>query len=448
MTGAFARGGVAGLVAAGVALGLACARPRLPERDVLALARRAEDARGLHFRETVDTRLLDPGEAQRLLASELDAAYPDDALARDARAAGWLGLLPTDTDLRGTILRFGGEAVVGFYAPVRRRLVVIGRAWPEAGAAARLELEGVVVHELAHALQDQHGDRIAAVLGLRGQDDLAFALGAFLEGEALFVEYADAEAAGGGARPPADELARRLGTRTAEAEYPDVPRAVREPFLLQYPLGYALVDALVAAGGTARLDAAALDPPLSSEQLLHPEKYLDPAQRELPLFLRLPADVAPDGCRELQRQSYGELSLRIWLRERAAARGGDPDAPEVAAAADGWAGDRAVAFACDDRGAFGWLVRFDTAPDAEEFAGSASRAVEGLQAAADLAGAARIERRGADVLVSAGLGRAARGRLLDEVQATVYPDLASFLAAHPEVLEEARRLRAGAARRR
>jgi hypothetical protein len=439
----------AGALAAALAFAAACARPDVPEDRGATLARRAEDARGLRFREPLVPRLVDELEAERVLALELDVAYPGGALARDSRAAQMLGLLPPGTDLRETILRFGREAVVGFYAPVMRRLYVVGREWPQQPQADRVEFESVVVHELAHALQDQHDDRIAAVLGLRERDDLSFALGALLEGEALYVEYADAERAEGRARPEPAAIARLLSARFAAAEYPDVPRAVREPFVLQYPLGYALVDALVREGGVRRLDEAALAPPLSSEQLLHPEKYLDPARRDAPLCLSLPAEglaPAPD-CLELHQQSYGELALRLWLSERLGAEPGADShvEAEAAAAAEGWAGDRAVFFECAAGGAFGWLVRFDSPEEAREFSASAERALEELEESAGLAGPARAELSGDAVLVSAGLDASGRDRILRGARAETHADLAAFLAAHPEVLDRARSLRAAAA---
>ena len=129
----------------------------------------------------------------------------------------------------------------------------------------------------------------------------------------------------------------------------------------------------------------------------------------------------------------GELGVRIWLAEL---RGGES---AVEAPAAGWGGDRLVAYACEDGAAFAWLLRFDTDADADEFAAVAEDAVRRL--GAGLRGPAGVERAGRDVLVSAGVPASVREAVRAGVQERVYPDLESYLADHPEVIERARRLR-------
>jgi hypothetical protein len=287
------------------------------------------------------------------------------------------------------------------------------------------------VHELAHVFQAAHSRLGDVTLGLRDQDDLGFALGALLEGDALWTSHRDAELREGTPPPSAEAYALEMGASWAEAAYPDVPRLVREPIILQYTLGYALAVQLAERGGAAALHAALLDPPLSSEQLLHPERWLDPATRDAPTFLALPETPA-GGCEPLAAATVGELGLRIWLAER---RGG-ASAREAPAA--GWDGDRVQAYQCAEGIAFAWWLRFDGAADAQEFAVVAADAVQGL------ADEPRVDRAGADVWISAGLPEAERARLRAEGRAHERADLGAFLAAHPDVIERARERRASA----
>jgi hypothetical protein len=405
------------------------------------LVARTEAARGRALPRPVEARVLLPGQVRPLLARELAGALEPGEVARSAEAARALGLLAPGVDLERALLDFGVEGLGGFYTPLWNRLYVVdaGRVpwspWRRPSPRPRALEPGVLVHELAHALQAAHSRLGDVTLGLREQDDLTFALGALLEGDALWTSHRDEELRLGTLPPTAEAYAADMSAAFAEAAWPAVPRLVREPLVLQYPLGYALALALAERGAAAALDQALADPPLSSEHLLHPERWLDPAARDAPTFLSLP-EAPPPGCAPLAGAALGELGLRIWLAER---RGTHSvrDAP-----AAGWDGDRVQAWSCASGAAFAWWLRFDGPADADEFAVVAEDAVAGL--GPGLAGAPRVERDGADVWVSAGLPDAELARLRAEGRARVYPDLEAFLADHPDVLERARARRAAA----
>lgn len=431
------------------AAALACAalREGTPLDPVLleALVARTEAARELPLPRPVDARVLAHRQVRRVLAREIALSLPPGEIERTAEAGRALGLLGPEVDLGRALLDFGVEGLSGFYTPLWRRLYVVDlaprpwRALAGPGPRPRRLEPGVLVHELTHALQAVHSDLMDVTLGLEGHDDLAFALGALLEGDALWASFRDQELRDAVPPPPPEELARDMSAAWAEAAYPDVPRILREPLVLQYPLGYALAVRLAARGGPAALDAALGDPPLSSEQLLHPERWLDPSRRDAPVFLELP-EAAPAGCAEILRNGFGELGLRVWLAERRGARSA------IASPAAGWDGDRMVAWRCPAGVAFAWWLRFDAPADAAELAAVAEDALAGLEAG--LAGAPRVAAEGADVWISAGVSDADLARLRAEGAAREHADLAAFLAARPDVLERARSLRAAAGRGR
>lgn len=417
---------------------------RLDPGVLAALVARTEAARERSLPEPIAARVLAPGQVRGVLARELAAALEPGEIARGAEAARALGLLAPEADLGASLLDFGAEGLGGFYTPVWHRLYVVDPApapwWGLFGPPSRprhLPVD-VLVHELAHALQAAHSNLMEVTLGLREQDDLAFALGALLEGDALWASFRDAELREGAAPPAPAEVARDMSAAWAAAEYPDVPRIVREPLVLQYPLGYALAVRLAARGGVAALDAALADPPLSSEQLLHLERWLEPATRDAPAFLLLP-DAGPPGCAPLHRATLGELGLRIWLAELRGAQSA------VASPAAGWDGDRLHVWRCADGAAFAWWLRFDAPAEAEEFAVVAGDALAAL--GPGLVGPPRLERSDTDVWISSGLATEDLARLRVGGRAEVPSDLAALLAAHPEILARARALRGAAAGR-
>lgn len=421
-----------GLLALGIG---ACAAPApvpLPSGQLELLRAEAEAARGLHFQGPVEARLLPPAGLVRVLREELDAALGSELARRDAAVKETLGLLPPGTDLRRATLDFQSRAVVGFYAPIRRRLYVVET--PGSPALSR-EAALVAVHELVHALQDVHFDLLDVLLGLTEHDDLAFALGALLEGDAIWAGFRYEETARGLAPLAPADLARDYGVEYAAAAHPDAPRLLRETFLLQYPAGYELVSRLVEAGGVAALDAALRDPPLTSAELLHPELHLDARRPRGLLELPVESALARGDCERLGANSFGEVGLGIWARERSAGLAASE------ALASGWDADRAVVLDCREGRVFAWLVQLDDPGAASRFAEQATPLAEGLGADTGLAAAARVDASGRRVLLSAGVGLAARARLLVELEGRAFADLDAFLEAHPEIAERARALR-------
>ena len=391
---------------------------RLSAAKLAPFAARVEAARGLRFVRAAEGWRVSDVALVGILERELDRSTSRAEIARDAQLAASLGLIPRDFDLRAAVVAFQAANAAGFYSPHDDRLYVVDGA----ASAGDTSVDALFLHELAHALQAQRSGLFEVLLGLRGNEDLSFALTALLEGEAIFVEVSDAAARSDVARPTPAEFAARFSTVAAA---PELPRFVAETLFAAYPLGYALVDGLVARGGTSTLDAAYQDPPLTSEELLHPERYL--AGRREP-FGEFPGEPRLRSCRARSTSCYGELAVRAWLEEQ----GADADAASLAAA--GWDADRAWRFDCGARAASAWLLEYDDEREAREL----ERELRALAPA--VAGEALVlTQSGARMLVSQGLSEAQQGELLALAGPREFHGLEELLAAHPELRRSARR---------
>jgi len=392
---------------------------------------RVERTRGLQFDQPIQARLVSREKIEALLTETIGRVYSPEVCRVDGEVKKTLGLLPPDADLWKALLEFHSEAVVGFYAPLGDELYVIAEA-DKRKREAPLEgnVEEVLVHELVHALQAIHTDLIDVTLGLLEHDDLAFAIGALLEGEATWAGFRDEALTYGLPMPRPERITAEFEAGWVGEEHTEVPRLVREGLVLQYPAGYALVTQILEAGGLAALDAALLDPPLTSEEILHPEQYLDPSRRPPLRLLQLDAErIAPSPeCREMGRNTLGEFGLRIWAQERGMGRA------EAAGAAEGWEADRAVVFDCPTRRAFAWLLQFESEGRAREFAETARRLARPSTRGDDL---------GDRVLLWTNLSRGGRDVALVETESRGYRDLSEYLRDHPEILERTRALRDG-----
>lgn len=410
---------------------LACGRPaaELPTRkaqDWTPLERRAAEAAALRWRHPVEQRRVSRGGLAKRIADEYRASFSAAELQGAGRELSVLGLAPPDFDLLSALVELGRGSMLGFYSSLSGTLYL-----GEPGSGTReVDQIGLLIHELTHALQDQNTVIPLALLGLRENDDVSFALSAVLEGHALHAERRDSVWHDGGARPHVASMLEIEGYLDA---FPGIPGVLVENAVAVYPTGLALVRAAELRGGAAELSRLLRDPPMSSEQVLVPAKWFEGPRLDPPRFVEL---ALPElaGCQEIGRNTLGRFSLGIWLEERAGA-------PRTAA--DGWGGDRYVLLECADGLRFAWAFEMDSEP--------AAAALEpllraGLGRLAGLSGTVALRRDGVRLLATRGFRQQVRRQLWDGMSSVVFASLEALLQARPEIRSQARRLRADGAR--
>ncbi|HKS15787.1 MAG TPA: hypothetical protein VJU16_00585 [Planctomycetota bacterium] len=138
-------------------------------------------------------------------------------------------------------------------------------------------------------------------------------------------------------------------------------------------------------GGAARLRYVYRRPPESTEQILHPEKYIA-GERPSILDLRPLEDLlAGRGTASVFRTSLGELGTGLLLESIES-----KTSPEVAR---GWSGDVLRAWSEGDRLLVAWATAWDTEKDAREFEDAAAAAAFVINGR-DQAARAFVVRRG------------------------------------------------------
>jgi hypothetical protein len=324
------------------------------------------EIRQLDAPSRVDPEILDADQLRANLQAEFDKSNPAARLALAERIDKALGLLSADASLRSAMLELQNSQVIGYYDPAVDRLFIVSRA----GGLGPTQ-RATYAHEFVHELQDRHFDLESLGLETPDESDLRFARLALVEGDATSAQTAWITA---------NLSPVELGQMVAEAADPLIlevlgrtPAILLETSLFSYQAGAAFVDGLLAQGGHAAVDDAYGDLPASTEQIIHPEKYL---AREAPVGVTLPADLAArfgTGWTLDAQDTLGELQLRVWLREGRVAG----DVARVAA--DGWGGDR-IALLAAPGGAGDVVVLvtdWDSATDARDFRAAARAALEG-----------------------------------------------------------------------
>jgi hypothetical protein len=262
-------------------------------------------------------------EIERMLVKNLEDQMTPAEMHATELALRKFGLAPRDFEYRSFIIRLLTEQVAGYYDSKTR----------EFHLADWLDLEGqkpVMVHELTHALQDQHFNLRRFEKWPHGDSDAELAAHALIEGDATLAMTIYM------AQNPLVALAfsRSLtSTSMSSVQFNQAPRALRESLIFPYGQGTEWATQLYKRGGWGAVSNAYTKLPLSSEQILHPEKYFS---YERPVKVVLPdlRNILGTGWKEVDADTNGEWSYYLILDQFL-------NSPaESRRAAAGWAGDR------------------------------------------------------------------------------------------------------------
>lgn len=319
-------------------------------RDILELVVVTEELRGRHFLEPIEVTVLSPEELAARVRATLEAELDPEDLAVEQALGRLLGILPTDLDFAGAITDLYAEQVGGFYDGDAGELVVAG------GEDLTPLARTIIVHELVHALADQHFGLTATLDALieAKQYHRAAALQALAEGDATYFQLVYLQER---LTPveQAEAVMESLETDTTVLD--SLPIWIGEDLAFPYEWGFGFVERLVEVGGSAAVDRAYEALPATVEQIMHPNVYfiLEPAR---PVEL---AATTLDGYEIYEEGELGEWNLMLYLLDGV-------DDGEAIVAAGGWGGDAYRIHWDGSRLALAYLFEGDVPRDAEELA--------------------------------------------------------------------------------
>ena len=260
-----------------------------------------------------------------------------------------LGIIGPDLDYLTLLEDLYVGLVLGFYDEDVDSFILVS----DNDRISRRDLD-TIAHEYIHALQDQHFD-LGATFDSIETTDAATAFRFVVEGDARLSErlFSDLVA---GYRSQLESSVDRLPGAS------DVPFLLRQIFNAPYIVGLSAVARIVDAEGPNAIDPWLAHPPLSTEQLLHPERANEP-----PITVSDPSllDLLGAEWSLLGTDTIGEFVIRTLL---APTVGGF----QAGNAAEGWGGDRLAVYQ-DDQGAelLAWNIHWDDTREATEFASAA-----------------------------------------------------------------------------
>lgn len=309
-------------------------------------AETAEGIRGLEFEGLPAIVVLSPEDFEERVRTEVESDLED--IEVDEALFKLLGLLEPDDDLAALYGELYGESVAGFYSSEDKELVI-----PASGEEFTAMETLTLVHELVHALTDQHFDFGSRIEELTDSQlfDPASGLVSLVEGDATLTEFIYVNDLDVSER-------NRLMAEFADFEPPDIdiPMFMELALYFPYEEGFEYVLNRWREGGWKAVDALYLDPPASTEEIHEGA----PSPFTVPVEMERPTGVLPEGYEEVYDYTWGFLDILVMFQQVLG--------PDVALqAATGWGGGRSlVGFSEEGEVVLVWEYAGDSQDEADE----------------------------------------------------------------------------------
>lgn len=314
------------------------------EDRLTAIQATVSELRGLEFLEEVEIRVLTDEEFEAEFGAGVEPSPEEVESYRQERLTyELLGLYPPGTEAETLTAGLAG-LVAGAWNTEEDVMIL------RAGEFDALQ-EVILVHELVHALHDQHFEE--TLFDTEDLGDQSWVRSALTEGDATAVEtFYFLNVLTSAQQAEVRQTSRAAATEADPGQ--SVPRFVESMLYSVYDDGFRVMDNL---DNDAR-NALLADPPESSEQILHQDKLRSDEQ---PLPVELPVLQAP-GYEAALDWSWGERAIRDMLNTGGSRVGASNRA------GGGWGGDYYRSYVSDDDEAIVTMAfRGDTEEDAVEF---------------------------------------------------------------------------------
>ncbi len=311
--------------------------------------------RALDFLQSVTYKEIPRSELPVILRQKLAQQVPDQEFRQTGISMAALGLLPAGMDLKKTYLDLLGEQIGAFYDQHTAELFTFSGQGLD-NAQNRV----IMAHELTHALEDQHFHLARLPLEAKGNDDRALAASALVEGDATLVMSS---------YMVGDLSASTLKDTLAGAFSSDIrqiaaaPRYLRETLLFPYLRGQEFCQTLYRNGGWETLAKAFQNPPASTAEIMHPERFMSRAGGT-PIEVSF-REVTVLGAEPIGNNVLGEFGARQWLVKWLR----DDDAASRVAA--GWVADRYLVYGDTKASSYLWKTVWSSQTAAIAFADAA-----------------------------------------------------------------------------
>ncbi|MBX3229764.1 MAG: hypothetical protein KIT84_05470 [Labilithrix sp.] len=317
-------------------------------KQVARALARVSALRGVNAQRPVPGVKLERSELVGRIKEKALREYPPEALKREGELLQLLGFAPASFVYLDELLKLLDAQLEGFYEPKNGTMYL-------ANDLKGKEAQATLAHELVHALQDQSWDLKSRSTYKPGEGDKTLALACLAEGDAtsLMIDYAMADEGGVSMTaldPPESSLREMMAAGMKGESIKNVPHILKASLMAPYVDGLFFVNAARRKGGWAAVNRVWENPPTTTEQVLHFDKW---EKHEPPLTVSPPtANALGSGWKKDDEDSFGELEFALMYEEWT-------ESHLARLAASGWGGDRSAIYVKGDEMAFAVHERYD-----------------------------------------------------------------------------------------
>jgi hypothetical protein len=282
---------------------------------------------GLPQLEPLKKSLRSRDEIRAYVIREEKAENTPERRYADQKELEKLGLIPKGFELESFLVDLLTEQIAGLYDPKAKEFYVADWIDPN-------DQREVMAHELTHALQDQHYHLDKWRDAAKPNEDAELARDAVVEGSAVasMIDYELRQAGSSLDALAGLSISDQLGAMEDTPELKKAPPFIRDLLLFPYGSGADFSQRVLHShGGWPAFHTVFENPPVSTQQILHPDLYFHdvaPQNVEIPDVPGLSQD-----WKRLDTNVLGEFGLREVLKQFL-------DTPRAIQLAANWQGDR------------------------------------------------------------------------------------------------------------
>ena len=298
---------------------LFCAAPTAAQTDTRAqalcaqidgIAQTLTKISGMPLKHPVPCDYISKAKVNEFLNRRVkEVAKPEEIRAEEMTLKKF-GLVPQDFDLAKNTVELLTEQAAAFYDYDKKKLFITDSTPSETQ-------EPVLAHELSHAIADQSYNLARFIRAGRKSDDGSTARLAVMEGQATWLM--------------SEFLARKMGqtlkgspalvsmmsnlSDTSGGQYPvfeNSPLYLRLTLVFPYTKGMLFQNAVFERDGEAGFGEVFLKPPVSTQQVIHPDKYFSGVKPTEP---DLPDPHLKRAFKSLVGGTLGELEHSVMLEQ-------------------------------------------------------------------------------------------------------------------------------------
>ena len=314
--------------------------------------------RGLKFKEPVNKVVSTQDDIRKMLLEDLEDPEVLKQIDGEGKMLSKLGLFPENFDYQKFMIDLYLDQLGGCYVPSTKTIHIAAWMPPESQ-------ESIFAHELTHALQDQYFDLASLREGEECNSDTSIAITSIIEGEATFImlEFMLKDMGMSISDLPNLSMVQFMEFMpSSDSEIlKAAPAILVETLNFPYLYGTDFFMAFLRERGWKRVSDLYSTLPKSTEQIIHPEKYLSQNKdNPVKIDLKSPESVLGKGWTNINTDVLGEFFFKILFREFTT-RG------TATIASQGWGGDQIQVLEKGATVIIVMMTAWDSAKDGQEF---------------------------------------------------------------------------------